>query len=197
MNESLQYFTGATFTIPNNRPEGVPAPETVGSLSYRPGEGLLVTMRCYEEKPRAIYHDPNGAIYTDSCMEAYVDCFPEMHRGYLNVEMNANGAAFCSFGTCRHLRSLVVDMGIPHPEVEAERGEENGRPYWQVTCLLRASLFEALYGRPFVLDSGHKMRGNFYKCGDHTAAPHWASWAPVPRLDFHDPDSFGTFVVDT
>lgn len=196
MNESLQYFTGARFTVSNNRPEGVPAPETVGSLSYRPGEGLLVTMRCYEEKPRAIYHDPNGAIYTDSCMEAYVDCFPEMHRGYLNVEMNANGAAFCSFGTCRHLRSLVVDMGIPHPEVDVEKGEENGRAWWQVSCLLRASLFEALYGRPFVPEPGHMMRGNFYKCGDHTVAPHWASWAPVPRLDFHDPDSFGTFVVD-
>ena len=107
MNESLQYFTGSQFTIPNNRPEGVPAPETVGSLSYRPGEGLLVTMRCYEEKPRAIYHDPNGAIYTDSCMEAYVDCFPEMHRGYINVEMNANGAAFCYIST-------VNDKGFPH-----------------------------------------------------------------------------------
>ena len=58
-----------------------------------------------------------------------------------------------------------------------------------------AKLFEALYGQPFAFKVGHKMEGNFYKCGDHTASPHWGSWVPMPRLDFHDPDSFGTFVI--
>ena len=48
---------------------------------------------------------------------------------------------------------------------------------------------------PFVFANGHVMEGNFYKCGDHTASPHWGSWVPMPRLDFHDPDSFGTFII--
>ncbi len=182
------------FTISHNRPEGVPAPKTVGQLQYLPGVGIQVTMRCYEEKPRAIYYNPNSPIYTDSCMEVYIDCFPEIPQmGYLNLEMNVNGAAYCSFGTARHTRSVVVNMGIPHPEVEATRGVEDGQAYWQVECLLPASLFEGLYHRPFAFEPGHRMRGNFYKCGDHTATPHWASWAPVDRLDFHDPASFGTF----
>ena len=58
-----------------------------------------------------------------------------------------------------------------------------------------SELAEALYGQPFAFEVGHKMEGNFYKCGDHTASPHWGSWVPMPRLDFHDPDSFGTFVI--
>ena len=178
-----------------HRPEGERAPETIASLSYVPEEGIWVSMRCYEEKPRAIYHNPNDPIYTDSCMEAFIDCFPELHKGYLNIEMNVNGASFCSFGTNRYCRSYVVDMGIPHPEVTAERGEEAGRPYWQVRCLLGVKLWEALYGRPFNLNPGHVMRGNFYKCADHAAKPHWSSWAPVPRLDFHDPDSFGLMII--
>ena len=180
------------FEILHMRPEGSTAPKTVGWIKYLPGEGMDVTMRCYETRPRAIYWDPNGAIYTDSCMEFYINCFPEIpQKGYLNLEMNSNRAAFCSFGTSRHARSLVIDMGLPHPEVEAEKHAD----YWQVHCLIPAKLFEALYGMPFDFPAGHRMEGNFYKCGNHTASPHWGSWVPMPRLDFHDPDSFGTFVI--
>ena len=180
------------FEILHMRREGSTAPRTIGWVKYLPGQGMDVTMRCYETRPRAIYWDPNGAIYTDSCMEFYINCFPEIpQKGYLNLEMNSNGAAFCSFGTSRHARSLVIDMGLPHPKVEAEKHAD----YWQVHCLIPAKLFEALYGMPFAFPEGHRMEGNFYKCGDHTASPHWGSWVPMPRLDFHDPDSFGTFVI--
>ena len=180
------------FEILHMRPEGSTAPRTIGWVKYLPGQGMDVTMRCYEIRPRAIYWDPNGAIYTDSCMEFYINCFPEHpQKGYLNLEMNSNGAAFCSFGTSRHARSLVIDMGLPHPEVEAEKHAD----YWQVHCLIPAKLFEALYDMPFDFPAGHRMEGNFYKCGDHTVSPHWGSWVPMPRLDFHDPDSFGTFVI--
>ena len=180
------------FEILHMHPEGSTAPRTIGWVKYLPGQGMDVTMRCFETRPRAIYWDPNGAIYTDSCMEFYINCFPEHpQKGYLNLEMNSNGAAFCSFGTSRHARSLVIDMGLPHPEVEAEKHAD----YWQVHCLIPAKLFEALYGMTFAFPEGHRMEGNFYKCGDHTASPHWGSWVPMPRLDFHDPDSFGTFVI--
>ena len=50
------------------RPEGSTAPKTLAWVQYLPGKGMDVTMICYETRPRAIYWDPNGAIYTDSCM---------------------------------------------------------------------------------------------------------------------------------
>lgn len=187
---------GEKFAIAVHRPEGAKAPETEGSLVYVAGEGLWITMRCYEENPRAIYHNPNDWVYTDSCMEMFIDCFPELHKGYINLEMNANGAAFCSFGTSRHVRGFLIDMGIPHPEVTVTKGQEGGRAFWQVKSLLRESALENLYGVKANFESGHKMRANFYKCGDHTATPHWASWAPVGELDFHAPQYFGTLIVE-
>ena len=41
---------------------------------------------------------------------------------------------------------------------------------------------------------GDRWRGNFYKCGDDTPAPHWIAWAPVDALDFHLPRCFGDLV---
>ena len=41
------------------------------------------------------------------------------------------------------------------------------------------------------------VRGNFYKCGDKTAHPHFVSWNPVgtPSPDFHRPEFFGELLL--
>ncbi|MEW6117215.1 MAG: carbohydrate-binding family 9-like protein, partial [Nitrospirota bacterium] len=41
-----------------------------------------------------------------------------------------------------------------------------------------------------------EWRANFYKCGDATSHPHWASWAPVEALNFHLPHCFGTICFE-
>jgi hypothetical protein len=187
---------GETFFISHDRPEGAPCPFTRGQVIWLPGVGLEVSMTCREENPRAIYHSPNDPVHTDSCMEAFLNCFPDLPQyGYVGLEMNANGAAHCSFGTARHTRSYVLKRGLPHPEVAIERFSQNGEAFWRATCLLRISLLEALYERPCDFQQGHRMRGNFYKCGDHTSSPHWGSWAPVERVDFHVPQLFGELIV--
>ena len=187
---------GEQFIISHSRPEGAPAPETRGQVIYLPNEGLEVSMWCREEHPRAVYHNPNDPVYTDSCMEAFLNCFPDAPEyGYIGLEMNFNGASHCSFGTGRHTRKYVVERGLAHPEVLADRIELEQASWWRVTCLLRQPLLEALYERDCAFLPGHRMRGNFYKCGDHTAQPHWGSWAPVERVDFHVPNLFGDIEV--
>ena len=189
--------TPHVFAVDVVRPEGAEGPETFGTLRWLPEEGMEVTMWCFEAEPRAIWHEPNTPVHTDSCMEAFLDFFPEEKAfGYLNLEVNANGAAKLSFGPDRYARRHVLDRGLPHPEVRAQRLELKGRPAWRFTCLLRRSLLEALYRRGCDLPAGHRMRGNFYKCGDHTDAPHWRSWSPVKKVDFHDPDTFGELIVE-
>ena len=173
-----------------------PAPRTSGQLVYLSGEGLEVSMVCREQNPRASYHNPNDPVHTDSCMEAFLDCFPDLPQyGYIALEMNANGAAHCSFGTGRHTRNYVLQRGLPHPAVVVERFLQEDADFWRVTCLLRTDLLEALYERECRFAPGHRMRGNFYKCGDHTEHPHWASWAAVDRVDFHAPHRFGDLIV--
>ncbi len=187
---------GETFAVSHDRPEGAPSPQTRGQVVYLPGEGLEVSMICREFHPRAIYHNPNDPVHTDSCMEAFLDCFPDLPQyGYIGLEMNANGASHCSFGTGRHTRGYVVNRGLAHPEVAIERFEQDGVFFWQATCLLKTALLEALYERKCDFLHGHRMRGNFYKCGDHTDQPHWGSWAPVERVDFHVPRLFGDLIV--
>lgn len=187
---------GERFAITHDRPEGAASPETHGQLVYLPGEGLEVSMVCREKNPRAIYHSPNDPVHTDSCMEAFLDCFPDLPQyGYIGLEMNANGASHCSFGTSRHVRNYVLKRGLAHPEVAVERFSQDGADYWRATCLLKTSLLEALYERNCDFALGHRMRGNFYKCGDHTDAPHWGSWAPVEKVDFHVPHLFGDMIV--
>ena len=188
--------TGERFMIAHDRPEGAASPETSGQVVYLPGEGLEVSMVCREKNPRAIYYNPNDPVHTDSCMEAFLDCFPDLPQyGYIGLEMNANGASHCSFGTSRHVRNYVLKRGLAHPEVAVERFTQDGADYWRATCLLKNSLLEALYERNCDFAPGHRMRGNFYKCGDHTDAPHWGSWAPVERVDFHVPHLFGDLII--
>ncbi|NLC14527.1 MAG: hypothetical protein GX768_10865, partial [Chloroflexi bacterium] len=44
-------------------------------------------------------------------------------------------------------------------------------------------------------EPGHKIRANFYKCGDHTQTPHWGMWNPVTIRDFHSPQYFGDLIM--
>lgn len=181
------------FTITHNRPEGEPAPKTEGSVRYIPGTGLEVTLRCYETQPKAVFKQADDPVCKDSCMEVFLNCFPELPEyGYLNVEMNSAGNMRCGFGTDRHNRQLVREKGLAQPE----RTVSFGKDYWQVQCLLTESLLEALYERPCRFAHGHEMRGNFYKCGDETDSPHWGSWSKVERLDFHTPEFFGILKID-
>lgn len=180
------------FSVDNHRPEGANAPRTQGTVRYIPGTGLELTMWCYETEPRAVYREPDAPVFKDSCMEMFLNCFPELPQyGYINVEMNAAGFARCGFGRDRHTRKLLLERGISQPEVKVTFQEDR----WQVQCVLTEELLQTLYERPCRFAPGHKMQGNFYKCGEETDHPHWASWSKVERLDFHTPEFFGNILI--
>ncbi|MCE5188549.1 MAG: carbohydrate-binding family 9-like protein [Eubacteriales bacterium] len=188
--------TGEPFFITHTRSEGAPVPETRGQVIDLPGEGLEVSMWCREENPRAIYHNPNDPVHKDSCMEVFLNCFPDSPEyGYIGLEMNANGASHCSLGTARYTREYVVNRGLPHPEVLVDYIALEEANWWRVRCLLSRKLLEALYERDCAFPAGHRMRGNFYKCGDDTKSPHWGSWAPIEKVDFHAPQCFGDIEI--
>ncbi len=192
--ESYQVSTKGTpewFCISHHRPEGGIAPKTEGNLAYIPGVGFKVTIRCYEANPRATYTQPDDPVFKDSCMEVFLNCFPETSGSYINVEVNANGAMRCGFGPGRANRPKVLELGLEQPKAEITVQPE----YWQIEMLISESLLESLYQIPFPLIPGHTMRGNFYKCGEETDNPHWATWSPVERLDFHTPEYFGELIL--
>jgi hypothetical protein len=184
------------FEITNTHEAGSKGPRTMGQVTLLEGVGFEITMWCFEKDPRAIYHNPNDLVHTDSCMEAFINYYPELpEQGYLSVEMNANGAAHSSFGTGRHTRGFLLDRGLPHPEIKVEKLIIDECHAWRASTMIHLSLLNSLYGRcDFPI--GHKMKANFYKCGDHTNDPHWCSWQPITRLDFHCPECFGDLIVE-
>ena len=192
---TYQVHTGGApewFSLENHRPEGAIGPKTEGFMTYTPGEGFTVIMRCFENAPQITYTQPDDPVFKDSCMEVFLNCYPELPQyGYLNMEINAAGAMRCRFGKNRENRYFLLERGIPQPEVTVTRAEA----YWQITLELSKTILEAIYERPCHFAPGHKMRGNFYKCGDETPIPHWSSWVEMPRLDFHLPEYFGVLEI--
>ena len=180
------------FSLENHRPEGTIGPKTEGCMTYTPGVGFIVTMRCFEKNPKVTYTRQDDPVFKDSCMECFLDCYPELPEyGYLNMEINAAGAMRCRFGKNRESRYFLTERDIPRPEVTVTQTED----YWQIDLTLSEATLEKIYERPCRFAPGHKMRGNFYKCGDETDTPHWSSWVEMPRLDFHLPAHFGTLEI--
>lgn len=197
MTDAIYYVKTSSqpdvFAVANSHEKGAQAPRVEGTLRYIPGTGLELTMQCWEKNPRAVVTTPDERVCVDSCMEMFICCFPEeSNAAYLNVEMNALGNAKCAFGPDRNHRQTLTELGItPRPAITATIGEDS----WQLKCLVPEELLEKLYKRPCRFVPGHEMRANFYKCGDETDAPHWATWAPVGRLDFHAPEFFGLLKI--
>ena len=182
----------AWFSINNHRPEGAEAPKTEGYMRYIPGTGFDVVMRCYESDPYISYTQPDDPVFKDSCMEVFLNCYPELPEyGYLNLEINASGASRCRFGVDREHRYYLAEKGLTRPEITVTKTEA----YWEIHTVITEHLIEGLYERPCSFAPGHKMRGNFYKCGEEVPSPHWSSWVEMRRLDFHDPVCFGTFQI--
>lgn len=141
------------------------------------------------------------AVCKDSCVEMFIQ--PRPDKGYFNFEFNCGGAMLLYYiedasrgvdspfkryqvvpdEQCRlvRLRSTLpqrVELEIAAPVT------------WELGGMFPLELFEAFTG-PLGEPAGQEWLGNFFKCGDQTSHPHWASWAPIgSELNFHQPDRF-------
>ncbi|MBQ8621552.1 MAG: carbohydrate-binding family 9-like protein [Oscillospiraceae bacterium] len=179
------------------RKEGCTGPDTFAQLTWIPDEGFRLVMWSYNPNPLARFTAPNDPVCKDSCMECFLDVFPSyMNKGYINIEMNANGACLCAFGPNRQNRQFVTDLGFPQPKVTVTHEIRDGGACWIARTMIPASLIEGLYGMSSTLISGHKMKANFYTCAEDVEQPYWGSWSPVDKLDFHMPHCFGDLQIE-
>ncbi len=84
-----------------------------------------------------------------------------------------------------------------HPSLDQPVDDERADPLaWSLSFRIPLALFEAYVGDIKSL-SGRSWAANFYKCADDSSHPHWGFWADIgPRLDFHQPEHFGTIVFE-
>ncbi|HDY65922.1 MAG TPA: diguanylate cyclase [Phycisphaerae bacterium] len=141
-------------------------------------------------------------VWGDSCVEFFVK--PKPDKGHFNFEMNCGGALLAYYIT--DVRPAKTPTGY-HTAVKLT--PEEGRrvrifhslPSRVVPELQEETTWVNEFAIPIDLLEKHvgnlgdipaqTWRANFYKCGDNTSHPHWASWSPVTKLDFHLPECFG------
>lgn len=168
------------------------------------GRSLIVNFSVHDRAVRCRYGNDQDPVYEDSCVEMFIQ--PAGVQGYFNVEMNAAGTLLMWYITDPHrgadgsfaganpvpsallsriVRSTSLGREVP---IEIEQEVE-----WYVAYMLPFSILEEM-SRTEIDLTAEPWRGNFYKCGDKTTNPHWASWSPVPGTapNFHQPQYFGT-----
>lgn len=173
-------------------------PRAEARLAFIAGYGFALRMSCEEKEPRAVFTHYNEPVYTDSCLEFFaawaIGQNPADTR-YMNMEMNARGTLLSCLGADRSSRTPVRDLtGGALPDVTGDVTTAG----WSVTAGIPAALLGKVYGLdPAVFAPGYRFCGNFYKCGDRTAVPHYGMWNPVgtEKPDFHRPEYFGDFIV--
>ena len=155
---------------------------------------------------RATHTVFNSSVCQDSCVEFFFR--PGYDQGpYFNLEMSASGA---------HLLYFVRDwtpVGDYYqdftevPEADGAQFETRsslaapaprervGAITWLVQFRIPIAVAEKYTGALGALH-GQRWTGNFYKCGDDLAHPHWLEWSPVETLNFHQPQYFGEFLLE-
>ncbi|MBR6891110.1 MAG: hypothetical protein IKN05_08980 [Clostridia bacterium] len=152
------------------------------------GAALHVLLCAREETVSARVRDFGGPVWTDSCLEFFFQPFEGDPR-YMNIEVNAAGAALIGIGAGREGRRVLAEC----PGGMDIRASRHAGAWWAVAYSLPYALIGALFARAF--RPGGVARGNFYKC-DESIHPHFGSWNPIdaPAPDFHRPECFGALV---
>lgn len=164
-----------------------PAPVSARAQVCYNDEGLFLRMEAAEAPVRATLRDPLSQVCNDSCLEFFLAPDAADER-YLNFEFNPLGTLYLGFGGARptRVRQIVRSaeaLFLPEPFFTAE----GWGICWQIPFDFLRNYFPAFAPRG-------EVAGNFYKCGDETARPHYLSWAPMrsETPDFHRRQDFGT-----
>jgi len=173
-------------------------PDTKLKLLYS-DNGVSGMFQVKDKYVRSVCTDFQGNVCTDSCVEFFFKPLPE--KGYFNLECNCGGTFLCYYiedptrtkeGFKKRV-SLTEEDGrqikIYHSMPVVVEPEIKENTTWFISFFFPFSLMEKYTGKLGNL-SGSKWTANFYKCGDKTSHPHWASWSPVSKLNFHLPECF-------
>ncbi len=165
-------------------------PKAYGQLVFVQEKGFLARLTCFESNPLATFENPDDSVCEDSCLEFFANFNPACDAGYLNCESNAKGTLLCGIGPVRGNRQRLRKLGVPMPKLMPFWGDG----VWGYEVFIPMALLREVYGRT-EFSKGDVFCGNFYKCGDHTASPHFGCWNPIQweKPNFHLPDQFGVF----
>lgn len=150
---------------------------------------LFLRFAVQEPQLRRMCQEYNGAVWEDSCVEAFLQV--EGEKEYLNFEFSASTKVLVGKGEGRPGRrkwDVSEVEQIPVTFTLLENTKDQSRWNLEVTIdLVSFGLLQS--GQPI---EDVKLRGNFYCCGDKHKQKHYLSYAPIETLkpDFHTPMFF-------
>ena len=198
--EAPAWATADTADIAVFRPESSEhRPRTQVRLLYD-DTALHGIFRVEDQYVRCVHEGFQQPVCRDSCVEFFFK--PDIGRGYMNLELSCGGSFLCYHvhdwrrigdeglaGFTPLSADLGQTIGVWHSLPRRIEPELSEPTTWVLQFRLPLTVVEAFTGDLGPLQ-GRRWSGNFYKCGDQTSHPHWASWAPVRALNFHLPECF-------
>jgi len=179
----------------NNWPKDAPyTPDCNGAIA-RTKTHLAVIFHVRGLDLRATAMEDNGRSWEDSCCEFFIT--DPFDGTYYNFELTCIGSLLAAKGSGRINREFVDPAVLAKvarfSSLDRKPLEIKDEVFgWTVALLIP---FELVGIDPENLPVS--VRGNFYKCGDLTAHPHYLSWNPIgtPKPDFHRPEFFGELIL--
>jgi hypothetical protein len=149
------------------------------------------------ESSVTIRHTRFGSeVFKDSCVEFFLNPFPDRTDRYFNMEFNALGVMLIGIGRDGddskryYLREDEIGGLQAIPTIGGPIIGKHGSDHWRLYLRIPKRMFELQYGLPF---TNERALANFYKCGDETEWEHYGAWNRVdnPTPNFHLPRWFG------
>ena len=164
-----------------------PIPYETKAAMVHSDAGITVLLSSTEWPLRITQMAHDTRVCEDSCHEFFFTPNTAEQK-YINFEMNPTGAVHSHIGEGRGKREAfdIVGTGVRiYTQILPLEG-------WRAFLFVPYSLIDKLYDK-----RENVFKANFYKCGDSTVKPHYATWNPVgtEKPDYHQPAYFGKIIL--
>ena len=174
-----------------NWPDFPYKPDVCFSMAHS-NKGIYLKFWVAEEGIRGLVTEDNGNVFTDSCVELFID--PSGDGNYYNFEFNCIGTLLLGYGTSRHHREKasqeILDNVLRFSSLGAKQIDHEGSFKWELTAFIP---FKAFFKHHLDSLAGKIIRANIQKCGDDMPVPHFITWNEIntSKPDYHRPEFFG------
>lgn len=175
-------------------------PQTELKLLYD-DKNIYGLFRVKDQYVRATAEKYGDQACVDSCVEFFIR--PANNVRYYNFEFTAGGFMLlynvtdlrkkkysavseedCNTVERWHDLPAIIDPEITEPTT------------WHLGFTVPIALFVKLGDDVDGNLAGQTWTANVYKCAESTSHPHWFTWQPIPKLDFHLPAFFGDITFE-
>lgn len=156
-------------------------------------DGFAASFVIEESNPKREYTEHFSPVHMDSCVEWFVNFYPEKCDRYFNFEVNPNGAMNVSFRKDRFNEQKLTAEEVNSFGIKTEIFADR----WTASYKIPFAFIEK-YIPGFTLRKGLTLKTNFYKCAEGAENIHFLVWNNVEteKPDYHRPEFFGELTVE-